>query len=184
MSDREKSAREDALVAIGKVVRAHGIRGMIAVSLLTDFPERFRKLDRVALERDGRLLGWYAITHVEILSEIVRVKLDGVNDRDAAQLLKGSYFSVPQSDTVGLDENSAYEYDLLGCEVIDTDGSRIGTVARIERYPANDILIVETDTESLMVPAIRNIIREVDIDNRRIVAAIPEGLPTLPLDAR
>ena len=184
MTDQDDARHVEERVAVGKVVRAHGIRGIIAVSLLTDFPERFRKLERVAVERDNRLVGWFGIKHVEIMPEVVRVSLEGVNDRDAAQALKGCYLSVPRGETVELDEHSAYEYDLVGCDIYDNGGTRIGTVSRVERYPANDVLIVETDTARLMVPAIRSIIRNVDLERRKIIADLPEGLPTLPHDAR
>ncbi len=180
---RERPGPED-LVAIGRIGRPHGVRGWVGVIPLTDFPERFKSLDRINIEREGEPGFWYDVDEAAFKEGMVRLKISGVNDRDAAFALKGAYVSVMRRDTVPLEPDEHYAFDLEGLSVEYPDGTSIGRVLRIERYPANDVLVVETPNGDVMVPALKSIVRSVEPERGRIVADLPEGLPIVGRDTR
>lgn len=173
--------RDDGdLVAIGRVVGAHGLRGQIKILPLTSNRDRFEEIRSVNLELQDRMIRSYDVEKVRIQGDLCVVKLTGVDDRSSAETLRGAWVSVTRAEIPPLGEGSFYVFDLEGLEVFRSDGVRIGTVVRVEEFPANDVLVVESETEEIWIPALKDIIREVNIGERRMMVALPEGLPTYP----
>ncbi len=173
-------SNSDTLVAIGRVVKARGIRGELRVKLLSDFPERFEELKCVKLEFKNGEIKSFEIEKTKIAGHFVIVKLKGIESRDAAETLQGLYLSVSMDETIPLEENSFYIFELEGMEVFESDGRRIGSVIRVEQYPSNDVLVAGTETEDLMIPAVKEFVKKIDVDKRQIIVSLPEGLPSYP----
>ena len=106
--------------------------------------------------------------------------MKGIENRDAAETLQGLYLSVSMNETVPLEENSFYIFELEDMEVFESDGRRIGSVIRVEQYPSNDVLVVGTETEDLMIPAVKEFVKRIDADKRQIIVGLLEGLPSYP----
>ena len=160
-----------ARLVVGRVVKPHGIRGEVVVHPETDNPKRFEEGStmfvgdqpmtvRACCPHKGRLLVFF----------------DGVEDRNAAELLRDVALEIDAADAVDLPEGSYYPHELQGCEVVDADGRSLGTLIRVDENPANDLWVVSQDGEEVLVPAVKEIVREVDLHTRRVVVDPPEGL--------
>lgn len=155
------AAGEQRWVRAGRVGRPHGLDG----SFFVTWP-------RVELLEVGR-----AVTVAGRRAPIVRragtaerpiVRLEGWDDRDAAQSLRGEELLVPREETPPLGEDEWYADELEGCEVHDED-RRVGVVRRLVALPSCEVLEVERDGGGeLLVPLVRDAVREIDVEGRRV----------------
>ena len=156
---------DEPTVVVGKVTKAHGLRGEVTVLPLTDNPDRFAPGNVVYLQ-DGRAL---SIREARDNGARLLVTFEGVGDRTAAEALGGSMLVVPESDLPELPEGTYWPHELVGCEVVTAAGRPIGTIADVVANPANDIWVTAAaDGQEILVPAIRQVIAEVDIAARRV----------------
>lgn len=178
------SANSGDLVAVGRVVKVRGLRGELKIESLSDIPDRFSMLREVFVEFEDGSVETFSITSVKRMDNGLFVMLDGVEDRTAAGKFRGAYLCIDRGRLAQLPSDTYYAFDLTGMEVRSPGGGIIGTVIRIERYPANDVIVVETDGGELPVPALKDIVLDVDIQKQRMTMDIPEGLPVYPRGAR
>lgn len=176
-------APSDRFIAIGLVKKAHGIHGDIKVEPLSDFSERYDNLGTVFLEMKSGEIKSFEVECARFNGPILLMKFKGVENRDSAEALCGAYVSVTRNEVFSLAEDSFYIFELEGLEVFNADGSKIGHIKRVERYPANDVVVVETETKDIMIPAIKEFVTEIDVDAKRIVVNVLEGLPCYPKDS-
>ena len=163
-------------VTIARILKVRGIRGEVSALILTDFPERFSRLDRVFL-LSPRRSEWVELENHWFQGRRVVLKFKGCNERDQAQELVGCDVQIPDSQTVQLPKDTYFDDDLIGCEVFQ-DGIRVGCVSslfKVSGYVSNLVIEGEDDTE-LMLPAVREFVLEVNIQEKRIDARLPEGL--------
>ena len=170
----------DRFIAVGLVRKACGIHGDFKVEPLSDFSERYKHLKAVFLEMKNGEMKSFEVERAQFTGHVLRMKLKGVEDRDSAEALYGAYMCVTRDEAFSLEENSYYVFELEGLEVFHSDGSKIGHIKRIEQYPANDVMVVETETDEIMIPAIKKYVTEIDINARRMVVNMLEGLPCYP----
>ena len=165
------------LVAIGEVTRAHGIRGEVRVIPLTDDPKRFHRLVECVLwdaSRDERETRRIATARRH--GEAVVIRLEGCETPEAAAALSGRLLALPREEALPTPAGRFYEWQLEGCEVLKEDGHTIGRVSRIEHAPAQDLWVVSDGATEHLVPAVPEIVVEVDLAARRVVIRPPEGL--------
>ena len=158
-------------VVVGKITKAHGLHGEVVVLVISDNPDRFDPGTSVFLE-DGREL---RIGSSRPNGGRLLVTFEGVTDRNAADLLRGSQLVVPLSMLPELPEGDYWPHQLIGCEVVTETGRSLGTVADVIGNPANDLWAAVDDagTETL-IPAIREVVISVDVADQRIeVREIP-----------
>jgi 16S rRNA processing protein RimM len=164
-------------VVVGRVTRAHGVKGEVAVLVLSEVPERFAPGAVVHLEGGGPLTIESSRPHRGRLL----VKFREVADRDAAEALRSRVLVVPESASPELPEGSWWDHQLVGCHVITESGRSLGEVREVIHTPANDVwsaVVGETET---LVPALREVVVSVDVAARRIVVRDIPGL-TAPDD--
>ena len=150
---------------IGQIVRAHGVRGDLKLLPLTDETARFHLLREAFLERGGARTP-VAIERVLLQPDAVIVHLAGVETREQADALKNGYLCVDRAHAVPLSEGSYFVADLIGCETFDTRGRAYGRVSDVLETGANDVYEIEHG--KLLVPALRRVLAEVDVDGARI----------------
>ena len=109
----------------------------------------------------------------------VLVSFEGVRDRDAAEALRGTYLFVPVSEAPALPEGEYWPHDLVGCEVVTEQGTPLGRVHEVIHGPANDVWSVRRDGQELLVPALKDVVADVDVEHRRVVVREVPGL-TVP----
>ncbi|MCE5252364.1 ribosome maturation factor RimM [bacterium] len=170
----------DRLVAVGRIIKPRGLKGELNVMSLSDFSGRFGNMRTVYIEfRDG-VVAAYEVEYTKISGTAVIVKLKEINDRTAAETFKGAFICITRDDVAPLSDDSFYIFDLEGMDVYDAAGGKIGTVIRIERYPAQDIIVVGMKDCDVMVPAVKEYVLDVDVSGKRMTVRIPEGLPLYP----
>jgi 16S rRNA processing protein RimM len=159
---------------IGRVLKAHGVKGALRVELLTDFPDRFAPGREVAVA--GRRL---TVARSEELDGSMLVTFEGIDDRTAAEPLAGAYLTVPLAEARALPADRYYHFQLVGLTVINTRGGReLGKVAEVLTYAANDVLRVTDGDKEILIPMIRSVVRSIAPAEGRITVDLPEETST------
>lgn len=165
---------DDALVLLGTIGAAHGVRGEVRIKTFTGDPLAIGDYG-VLTARDGRS---FEIVEVRPAKEVVVARIKGIATREAAEALNGTELLVPRDRLPPPeDEDEFLHADLLGCSVLGPDGAVLGTVTAVENYGAGDLLDIETpDGRSVLMPFTKAFAPRVDIAARQIHAEPPLGL--------
>ena len=155
---------------IGRVLRAHGVKGALRVELLTDFPDRFAPGREMVV--GGRRL---RVARSEELQGSVLVTFEGISDRTAAEPLAGAYVTVPLAEARALPADHYYHFQLVGLTVFDTRQARqLGRVTEVLSYAANDVLRVTDGDREVLIPMIRSVVRSIAPAEGMITVDLPE----------
>ena len=166
----------EEMATVGRIARAHGIRGQVIVNLETDFAEeRFQPGAELFIERD-RHVEPLTITTVRFQQGRPVIGLRGVDDMNAAIALAGIELRVPRERLAPLPAGTFYRHDLIGCQVETIDGRRVGVVAAVEGDIGGSRLVIDTPRGELLVPLATEICPTIDLAARRIVIVPPDGL--------
>jgi len=164
------------LVAVAKIVKSRGLRGELAADLLTDFPERFEDLETVvALLPDGESRQ-LKIENFWFQKDRIIFKFAGFDSIELAETLRGAEICVPESETVALDADEFFDWELTGCEVETVEGLKLGRVKELMRTGGTEILVVEGAEKEYLIPFAEKICPEVDVENKLIKVDAPDGL--------
>ena len=151
---------------IGEIVRSHGVHGDVKVLPLTDDPARFRALSEAFIEQGGR----YSPVRtggVRLQPDAVLLHIVGCDAPEAAEKYRDAFLCVDRAHAVPLPADTYFVADLIGCEAFDTEGNAFGCVTDVLETGANDVYVV--DGGKLMVPALKRVLHEVDVEAGRIV---------------
>lgn len=159
-------------ITVARIVAAHGIRGEVSAYPETDFPERLRAgrevyVAGVAAARWSRIAAVRTGKPPKLL-----LRLDGVDDRDAAEALRGAELQVAAADLPPLPEGRYYLHQIVGLRVLTEDGRELGKVDDVLQNAANDVYVVG----QYLIPALREVVREVDLAGGRMVVRPLPGL--------
>ncbi len=150
---------------IGKVVALFGVHGELRVLLLTDIPNRFAELDAVYLGPDHTR---YPIGSVRPhRGEMVVLKLEGIDDANAAEPLLHLDLQIPASKLAKLPPDSYYQHDILGLRVFTLDERDLGNIVDIIVTGSNDVYVIKTQAgQQVLIPAIKDVIKQIDLIRR------------------
>lgn len=165
------------LLAVGRIGRPHGVRGAVTIEVLTDDPDaRFVTGARFTTEPPER--GPIVIESVGRSGVITTLRLAGIDDRDAAETLRGTVLLVDTDELPPLDDDDDfYDHELIGLAAVDTQGVSLGEVTAILHAPAAPVLTVtRPDGTAELVPFVSAIVPTVDRAGRRIVIDPPDGM--------
>ncbi len=155
-----------AYFRIGEIARPHGVHGAVKVNPTTDDVRRFRGLREAYLELHGEYVPVQLL--VSSVSETgVVLSIAGYETPEQANTLRGKYLCVDRAHAVRLPAYTYFVADLIGCEASDTEGNAYGKLTDVFETGANDVY--EIDHGKLLVPALRRVLHEVDVENKRIV---------------
>ncbi|WOF21585.1 ribosome maturation factor RimM [Microbacterium betulae] len=178
MGEKVGSAKNQ--LRVGRVLKAHGLKGALKLELYTDDPDgRFVPGASFTLQVPeeskwhGRSI---AVREFRWMNAAPVVFFDGVDGRDEAETLVRAILWVDQDDDADEGEPDAwYDHQLVGLDVV-RDGDVVGRVARVDHLPAQDLLIVASGESEIMVPFVAAIVPEVDLAAGRVVITPPPGL--------
>jgi 16S rRNA processing protein RimM len=162
-----------SFLAVARVAAAHGVKGEVRCELLTDFPERFRRTAQVYGGSERQLI---AVERARLVKDGVLLKLAGIESRTDAERLRGMLLYVPEAEAVSLPSDTYFWHQIVGMRVRTTDGRDLGTVAEILPTGANDVYVVHRDGRELLLPAIRDVVQQVDLANGVMIVELIEGL--------
>lgn len=164
-----ESNEEPWSLVIGRVTAPFGTRGEVRVRPETDFPQRFGELEEVCLELPDGEERRARVRKARVTPKGVLVSFEGYGDRDRADALRGAWVKVKPSMAVPLPEGSYYVHQILGLRAVTEDGRDLGEIVEVIRSGANDVYA----TPSAMIPATREVVREIDLEGGRIVVSLP-----------
>jgi len=165
-------------VVVGKITRAHGLRGEVAVLVLSDNPDRFAEGSAVFRE-DGREL---RVRTARAGGGRLLVAFEGVEDRTGAEALRGTTLVVPRSMLPPLSHGEFWPHQLEGCVVVTESGRSIGTIADVVSTSTNDLWVAfDGDGVETLIPAIKEVVVDVDVEAKRVLVRDIPGL-TAPED--
>ena len=173
----EPAHTKKELVAVGCIVKARGLRGELKVQSLSNIPKRITKLRNVFVEFDDGSIENHCITSTNETGSGVFITFDGVNDRSTADNFRGAYICIDKDSVAVLPADNFYEFDLVGMDVRNKNDIIVGTVIRIEMYPANDVIVVNMSKGEVMVPAVKEYVLDVNIVENYLKIDIPDELP-------
>lgn len=178
---RTERSASPQMISIGRICGGHGLNGELRVLPLTDFPERFLGMERLRLfHPDGKEWRELRPTRFRFLEGkgLLLVTTEEIVDRTGADLLRGALVKVTAEERVPLPEGRYWIDDLLGLEVRDeATGESLGVIEEVLQTGSNDCYMVRTPEGKLVaLPAIREVIRKVDLEGRTMDVLLMEGL--------
>ncbi len=161
---------------IGQIVNTNGLKGNLKVKPLTDDITRFEDLETIYVQR-GKELVEFRIQDVKYIKNMVILKLEGIDNIDEAEKYKNLYIKINREDAVELPEDSYFIVDILNCEVYTVDNELLGKVVDVFSTGSNDVYTVKNNEgKEILLPAIEDVIKDVDIQNKRITVELMDGL--------
>ena len=164
------------LLQVGIITSTHGVRGEVKVYPTTDDPRRFRRLKEVVLDTGREKLN-LEIEGVKFFKQFVILKFKGLDNMNDIEKYRQKSLYVTRKNAVRLQRDEYFIADLIGLKVQDEDGKELGTVKDVIETGANDVYEVEmADGRSLLLPAIKQCILNVDVENGMMQVHVLEGL--------
>lgn len=162
---------------IGQIVNTFGLKGVVKANLFTDDIRKIEDFNKVLIEKNKKLEE-YEIEEVKYNKNQVLIKFKGIDDIDKAEQLRNCWIKIHRDNEKELPDDTYYIVDLIGLEVISDKGEKLGTLKEVFPIPSgnHDVYVVETGEKDLLLPAIGEIIKQVDISNNRIIVHLIEGL--------
>ena len=164
------------LLQVGIITSTHGVRGEVKVYPTTDDPRRFRGLKEVVLDTGREKLN-LEIEGVKFFKQFVILKFKGLDNINDIEKYRQKSLYVTRKNAVRLQRDEYFIADLIGLKVQDEDGTELGTIKDVIETGANDVYEVEmADGRSLLLPAIKQCILNVDVENGMMQVHVLEGL--------
>jgi len=162
-------------VTIGKITRVRGLKGEMVVVPFTDDPQRFLDMEKVTVAKD-EVCRQFPVEKAREFKGKVLLKLKEVESPEEAKKLVGGFIEIEEDQLVRLPQGSYFIFDIVGLEVVTTTGERIGTVKEVISLPANDLYLVEGDEKLYLIPAVKQVVKGIDLEEKRMIIQPMEGL--------
>ncbi len=166
----------EGYLEIGQIVNTNGLKGFLKVKPLTDDITRFEDLETVYIQKHKDLVE-FKIQGVKYNKNMVILKLEGIDNIDEAEKYRNFYIKINRKDAIELPDDSYFIVDILQCEVFTDANEHLGKVVDVFSTGSNDVYTVKTEEgKEILLPAIEDVIKEVDIANKKIVVHLLDGL--------
>ena len=164
------------LLQIGVITTTHGVRGEVKVFPTTDDPMRFKKLKQVILDT-GKEQIELEVAGARFFKNLVILKFKGIDNINDVEQYRQKSLYVTRENAVPLGENEYFIADLIGLKVVSDEGEELGDLSDVLQTGANDVYVVSKEnTPDLLIPAIRDCIRHVDIESGTMQVHLLAGL--------
>ena len=161
---------------IGQIVNTNGLKGVIKVKPFTDNIKEYESFKSIYIQKKDQLVE-FKIEQVRYVKNMVLLKLEGIDDINEAEKYRNYYIKVERNKMPKLPEDSYYIVDLLGCEVTTVEGELLGKVDDVFPTGSNDVYVVKDENgKQILIPAIKDVIKSIDISNKKIIVKLMEGL--------
>lgn len=166
----------EELLQVGVITSTHGVRGEVKVFPTTDDAARFKQLKHVLLDT-GREMKPLEIQGVKFFKQFVILKFKGIDNINDIERYKRCPLLVERTDAVELKEDEYFIADMIGIQVETEDGEVFGTLKDVMETGANDVYVIDTEEHGeVLVPAIKECILDVDVENRKMTIHLMDGL--------
>jgi 16S rRNA processing protein RimM len=173
-SDIRPDTNGPEYLIVGQIVKPHGVRGELAMKVITEYPERLSEMDTLYL---GESHEPYTLKTARPHRGNLLVAFEEVPDRNAAESLRSLMVYVHMDDAIPLEDGEYYLFQLEGIRVITEDGVPLGNLTGFIETGANDVYeITNEDGKTILIPAISQVILNVDLEDRVMTVHLLEGL--------
>ncbi len=162
-----------SFLALARVRRPFGVKGELLLEVLTDFPERIAQQERLYFGDKRRP---FEVESLRRHGRDLVLRLKEIRDRDGAESLRNEDICVRLDDLPPLPDGVYYAHQIEGLEVFTEQGERLGRLKEILKTGANDVYVVQGDKGEILLPAIPQVIREVRLEEGKMVVRMMEGL--------
>lgn len=153
----------------GEIVSTHGIQGEVKILPWADSPEFLLKFKTLYL--DGKA---YEVQSSRVHKTCVLAKLKGINTPEAATLLRGQVVTIDRSGLT-LPKGTVFIADLIGCRVLDDNGTEIGKIKDVLTMPSSDVYVIEGE-HKYMIPSVKEFVKEINVDEGFVRVHLIEGM--------
>jgi 16S rRNA processing protein RimM len=160
-------------LAVGRILRPHGLGGELRVEIHTDYPERFALHEHFYL---GDQHTPFVLEGLRFHQGLALFKLQGIDDRTQAEAWREQWVWIPTQKAVPLEEGECYLYQIMHMRVVTVDGEELGEVTDIIETGANDVYVVQGARGEILVPDIDQVVVVVDVPAKQITVRLIEGL--------
>ena len=161
---------------IGQIVNTNGLKGVLKIKPFTDDITRFNELKTVYISINKKLKE-FEIETVRYAKNMVFLKLKGIDTVEEAENYRNLYIQINRENAAELEENSYYIADLIDCEVITDEQVNLGKIVDVFPTGSNDVYVVKDDVgKQILLPAIKDVIKKVDVENKTIIVHLLKGL--------
>lgn len=166
--------KTDELYKAGFVMRTHGLKGEVTISLDADAPAEWESIETIFLEIKTQRIPYF-VEAISVRHNQAFVKFEDVNTPEAAQGLKGSSIYLPKASRPKLSRGDFYHDEVIDFEVIDETLGLLGTVEHIEQAGPNRFIVLSHKTKEVMIPVNGPFIKSINKTKKKITVALPEG---------
>lgn len=160
---------------IGQIVNTSGLKGVVKVKPFTDDITKFNNLKTIYIEIKKELKS-FEIEKVYFNKNMVFLKLKGIDTVEQAENYRNYYLKIERTNEE-LKQDSYYIVDIEGCEVYTESNECLGKVLEVFSTGSNDVYVVKSeDGKQILLPAIKDVIKKVDVKNKTIIVHLLEGL--------
>lgn len=159
---------KQAYLLLGEIVKPQGIRGEVKVRHYTDDPGRFHALKTVYMKENEEYRPFQVLS-ARVQNEDVFLKLEGIDNRDLAEEMRGRELWIDRMHAVSLDEEQVFIADILGAFAYDTKGREIGRLTDVITTNPTAVLVFDTAKGTMMMPMLKHVVLDIDIENDRII---------------
>jgi 16S rRNA processing protein RimM len=158
-------------IPIGEILTPRGTNGHFRVRVFTDFPERFNPQSRIYIDRQPKTIEASVFQKGYFI-----IKVDGIDSPEDALGLQGKQVEIHSSQLKPLADGQYYHFQLIGLSVYTVEGESLGSIKQILSYPGNDVYLVEGEMGEVLIPAVDDVVKRIDIEQGRIVVKAIDGL--------
>ena len=167
------------LLQVGVITTTHGVRGEVKVFPTTDDPARFKKLKNVVLDTGKEMID-LEVAGVKFFKNMVIVKFKGIDDINDVEKYRKKSLYVTRENAVKLKKNEYFIADLIGLKAQSDEGEDLGEISDVLQTGANDVYVIsKAGANDILLPAIKDCVKEVDIENGTILVHLLPGLREL-----
>lgn len=162
------------MIKVGQILTTYGHKGEVKIYPLTDNRDRFKKLEYVYLQMpDG--FKKYHIQSVRNHNNLVLIKFKEVQDMTSAEKLRGIYLTIEEEQLIDLPEDHYFIFQIIDMDVFENN-LYLGKVVDVIQTGSNDVYIVKNQQKEILIPALKSIVKEVDLKQKKMLVSLPEGL--------
>jgi 16S rRNA processing protein RimM len=164
------------LFALGEIVKTRGLHGCLKVLCYVETQNIFAKLKFVYIENRSGKKNRFDLRKIDVSGNVLFIELEGIPDIESAQELVGCKVFLPQEMQEKLPEGEYYWRDIVGLDVYNEEGKYIGKIESVFPTGSNDVYICKGEKREILLPAIADVIRQIDMDRRVMTIRLLEGL--------
>ncbi|MCP4681515.1 MAG: 16S rRNA processing protein RimM [Desulfobacterales bacterium] len=165
----------DSLLLVGKVIRPHGLTGLLRVWAYAGREASFPDEETVCLRSVSGMMREYTITSARFHKNIFLMELEGLRSIEEAEEYRGADILI-RKDSLPREEDTYFWHELLGLKVYLDTGEYLGSISRILPTNGNDIYIAKKGDKEVFIPAVHEVVKQIDLENGKIIISAMEGL--------